>query len=104
MQVGANLTRTAYNFAFHETSLLSADSTVTYKKIDLVRTSLVAVLCEKTDDFELLKSLIECSVPKYASISVLIFTLNIKKSKVEDKLAIFGECLREKKISRVSTC
>jgi hypothetical protein len=93
-----------YNFAFHETSLLEEKSTVTYKKIDLVRTSLVTVLCDKLSDLPYLKKLLDNSLPKYAQLDVLVFLLNLKKEQVDEKLGIFAQLINEKKIRSVKTC
>ena len=63
-----------YNFQYRETVLLQTKSSL---KLDLVKTSLLAVYTEDNeDDLQNLKSLLETSLPPYAALNLLIFCLN----------------------------
>ena len=61
-----------YNLRYRESVLLERNSQV---KIDLVRTSLLAVhLDGRQNDMQNLKSLLDNSLPPYAGLDVVIFS------------------------------
>jgi len=72
-------------------------------KLDLVKTSLLAVYTEDNeDDLQNLKSLLDASLPPYAALNLLIFCLN--ENGKQDKKSLFSDLVNSKKISNITYC
>ena len=91
-----------YNFQYRESLLLQKDTRINLK-MDLVRTSLLAVYTEDDEeDLINLKSLLDASLPRFAALNLVIFCLN--ESHNDDKKSLFSDLINSKKVGNITYC
>lgn len=91
-----------YNFQYRETILLQTKNRSNLK-LDLVKTSLLAVYTEDNEDeLKNLKSLLDASLPPYAALNLIIFCLN--ENGKQDKKSLFSDLVNSKKIGNILYC
>jgi len=93
----------SYTFRYRETSLLTTMAKKSVK-MDLVRTSLLAVFIQDLSEILNLRALLDASLPRLAGLTLILFSVGFEPSKLAQRVGILGQLVNCKKISKIFQC